>query len=400
MGRVTDVTNALGHFQYGYVNTSGRAAGQRDVPQRHRSEHVLQLLRQHRGPAAGDDPAPAGVARRFRSSITPTTGTIASWTTQADSDTAVVNTLGYDAADQLVSAVQSVGGSASNAYHYDPAGNRLAQVTSAGTSAGRFNSLNQLKAYTDSTTFTAVSAHTSAPLTSATVNALPADITFDTNFSAIWRITDLDWWCNFIKTPPAASNGANCSECQSKDQLPKNEAFNRAFSARSTALGTVEAFRGLILRQAQDDGFFYRTTNDAKWSDPSLPGIFLRRCGGPRPEWRPCLPTGRKLARRFPGRDGRSRPGRWNHPPAGSGYVRESSAHDTSRGPCRDGPSRRDNSCRHHKAGSGRRGSYTFNMDRHPELVEGSFTQRRGARNGERSKVPVFLPRCERRVVA
>ncbi len=105
----------------------------------------------------------------------------------------MVNTLGYDAADQLVSAVQSVGGSASNAYHYDPAGNRLAQVTSAGTSAGRFNSLNQLKAYTDSTTFTAVSAHTSAPLTSATVNALPADITFDTNFSAIWRITDLDW---------------------------------------------------------------------------------------------------------------------------------------------------------------------------------------------------------------
>jgi hypothetical protein len=34
-------------------------------------------------------------------------GTIATWTQQADSGTAIVNTLSYDAADQLTRAVQS-----------------------------------------------------------------------------------------------------------------------------------------------------------------------------------------------------------------------------------------------------------------------------------------------------
>jgi RHS repeat-associated protein len=110
-------------------------------------------------------------------------GTIATWTQQADSGTAIVNTLSYDGADQLTNAVQSGGGSASNAYHYDPAGNRLAEVTGSGTTSGQFNSLNQLTALGGGTSQT-VAGHTSAAVSSATVNALPAIITGGTNFSA------------------------------------------------------------------------------------------------------------------------------------------------------------------------------------------------------------------------
>lgn len=110
-------------------------------------------------------------------------GTIATWTQQADSSTAVVNTLGYDAADQLTSAVQSGGGSASNVYGYDPMGNRLSETTASGTTAGQFNNLNQLTAIGGTSSQT-VAGHTSAAVTSVNVNAVPATITSGTNFSA------------------------------------------------------------------------------------------------------------------------------------------------------------------------------------------------------------------------
>ena len=111
-------------------------------------------------------------------------GTIATWTQQADSSTAVVNTLTYDNADQLTSAVQSGGGTASNAYHYDPAGNRLAEVTGSGTTAGQFNNLNQLTGLSSSTTSQTVAGNTSAAVTNVVVNAVPATISNTTNFTA------------------------------------------------------------------------------------------------------------------------------------------------------------------------------------------------------------------------
>jgi len=93
-------------------------------------------------------------------------------------------TLSYDNADQLINAVQSGGGSASNAYNYDPAGNRLAETTGSGTIAGQFNDLNQLTRLSSSTTSQTVAGHTSAAITSATVNALSATISSSTNFTA------------------------------------------------------------------------------------------------------------------------------------------------------------------------------------------------------------------------
>jgi RHS repeat-associated protein len=70
------------------------------------------------------------------------------------------------------------------AHNYDPAGNRLAEVTGSGTTAGQFNTLNQLTGLSSSTTSTTVAGHASAAITSATINALSATITSGTNFSA------------------------------------------------------------------------------------------------------------------------------------------------------------------------------------------------------------------------
>jgi RHS repeat-associated protein len=111
-------------------------------------------------------------------------GTIATWTQQAGSGPAVVNTLSYDPADQLTNAVQSGGGTAHNAYQYDPAGNRLAEVTGSGTTAGQFNNLNQLTGYSGGAGSQTVAGHTSAPVSSVTVNAVPATVSSSTNFSA------------------------------------------------------------------------------------------------------------------------------------------------------------------------------------------------------------------------
>ena len=80
--------------------------------------------------------------------------TIATWTQQADSATAVVNSLTYDNADQLTHVSQDAGTTYSNIYGYDPAGNRLAETTASGTMGGQFNILNQLTAFGSATTQT------------------------------------------------------------------------------------------------------------------------------------------------------------------------------------------------------------------------------------------------------
>jgi YD repeat-containing protein len=114
-------------------------------------------------------------------------GTIATWEQQQDSDTPTQYALGYDGADQLVSAVQSNTSTSatvsSNAYSYDPAGNRLAETTLSGVTGGQFNNLNQLTGLS-STASQTVAGTTSAAVSGLTVDAVPATITTGTNFSA------------------------------------------------------------------------------------------------------------------------------------------------------------------------------------------------------------------------
>ena len=184
MGRVTGVNNPLGAFTYAYVDTTSRLSSV-TYPSGtslttsysyfgNTSDQRLQTIQNLKGSTE---------LSKFDYTYN-AVGTIATWTQQADSSTAVVNTLSYDNADQLTSDVQSGGASASNAYHYDPAGNRLAEVTGTGTTTGQFNNVNQLTALSTSATGQTVSGYTSAAVTNLTVNAVPATITGGTNFTA------------------------------------------------------------------------------------------------------------------------------------------------------------------------------------------------------------------------
>jgi RHS repeat-associated protein len=111
-------------------------------------------------------------------------GTIATWTQQADSGTAVVNTLAYDNADQLTKDDLTGGTTAHNYYNYDPAGNRLLETTASTSTAGQFNNLNQLKGLTGSPTSQTVTGHTSAAVSSVSIDAVTVTPTNGTNFTA------------------------------------------------------------------------------------------------------------------------------------------------------------------------------------------------------------------------
>ena len=184
MGRVTGQSNPLGAFTYAYVNTTSRLSSIA-----YPSDTGLSTSYSYFG-NTGDQRLQTIQNLKGSTELSKfdytynAVGTIATWTQQADSSTAVVNTLSYDNADQLTSDVQSGGATASNAYHYDPAGNRLAEVTGTGTTTGQFNNVNQLTALSASATGQTVSGYTSAAVTNLTVNAVPATITSGTNFSA------------------------------------------------------------------------------------------------------------------------------------------------------------------------------------------------------------------------
>jgi RHS repeat-associated protein len=183
LGRVTGVTNALGAFTYWYVDQTSRLSSviyptgtslsTSYAYYNNVGDQRLQTIQNLQGTTQ---------LSRFDYTYNPV-GTIATWTQQADSSTAIVNTLSYDDADQLTSAAQSGGGSASNGYNYDPAGNRLAETTGSGTTAGQFNNLNQLTSLSTSTTSQTVAGTTSANAT-VNINAVAASITNGTNFVA------------------------------------------------------------------------------------------------------------------------------------------------------------------------------------------------------------------------
>ena len=152
LGRVQNVTNLLGSFNYVYVNTTGRL-DHVDLPNGQKTQYAYfdnlgdQRLRQIKNL----DPSNA-VISQFDYTYSPV-GQISSWT-QANSGTANSRRydFGYDGADQLRSAnlIDTITGAAVNQYNYDydSAGNRTNTQVGSAISTSVANNLNQITSQT------------------------------------------------------------------------------------------------------------------------------------------------------------------------------------------------------------------------------------------------------------
>jgi RHS repeat-associated protein len=148
LGRTQTATNPLGTFTYSYVNTTGRI-DHVDIPGGQKIQYAYfdNLGDQRLKQIKNLNPS-GGLISQFDYLYNPV-GDITSWTVrQGGAATAATYTLGYDAADQLRSAMlkKVQGGTVLKQYDYDydAAGNRYTnQDGSTITSAG-FNNLNQL----------------------------------------------------------------------------------------------------------------------------------------------------------------------------------------------------------------------------------------------------------------
>ena len=153
LDRLSAMTNALGSFQYSYVDAMPRLAsesypnGQTNLYTYYNTlgdERLQQILHLYPNGA---------LLSSFGYAYNPV-GQITYWTSQLDTTPARFLAASYDAADQLTNAVLTDGVTtfSSYAYAYDPAGNRLQSQINGITELYSYNALNQLTATVPSQT--------------------------------------------------------------------------------------------------------------------------------------------------------------------------------------------------------------------------------------------------------
>jgi RHS repeat-associated protein len=148
LGRIQSVINPLGTFGYSYVNTTDRV-DHVDFPGGQKIQYTYfdnsgdQRLRRIKNLNPSN-----GITSQFDYSYN-SAADITSWTIrQGSAATASIYTLGYDAADQLRSAIlkKTQGGTVVKQYEYDydNAGNRYTYQAGSMITTSDFNTLNQL----------------------------------------------------------------------------------------------------------------------------------------------------------------------------------------------------------------------------------------------------------------
>jgi RHS repeat-associated protein len=153
LGRVTQVTNALGTFGYTPYNATNLIASisYPNGQAVNYSYYTSGVSNERLQTITNQGPGSSGTISKFTYGYSPA-GDITSWSQQADSNTPAGYAYGYDGTDELLSAVKtsSTGGAALDtyAYRYDAAGNRLGQQTAvSGTTfvtSSVYNDLNQV----------------------------------------------------------------------------------------------------------------------------------------------------------------------------------------------------------------------------------------------------------------
>jgi RHS repeat-associated protein len=155
--RVTSVTNALGTFKYSYDGSSLRETSQ-TCPNGQTTERSYDSNAQDRGLLRITHKAGITPISEFIYDHDISTGRISSWSQQLGPGGPSVFDFSYDAADQLISAAVSHGGSVVNtlSYSYDSAANRSSEQIDGTLASFVYNALNQLTSAAvsgDATTF-------------------------------------------------------------------------------------------------------------------------------------------------------------------------------------------------------------------------------------------------------
>ncbi len=142
LGRVTNVVNAFGSFNYDYDGATTRLLDA-SYPNGQSSHYTYydnfgdRRLQQitHQKPNAS-------IISSFTYAYNPF-GDITNWIQQLGAQSQTWN-IGYDAADQLLNVEQSGANAVNYAYTYDLAGNRLSETTNGVARSFSYNALNQL----------------------------------------------------------------------------------------------------------------------------------------------------------------------------------------------------------------------------------------------------------------
>jgi RHS repeat-associated protein len=150
LGRVTAVTNVLGAFNYAYVNATDRPASVLYPNGQRTDYHYYDNLGDQRLEEIKHT-LPANVPLSKFNYAYNQAGQITNWLQQAGTSQPDNHRFGYDAADQLLSSAVEVGGTLqkTNAYAYDPAGNRLLEQASGTNRLFTYNALNEITSLTD-----------------------------------------------------------------------------------------------------------------------------------------------------------------------------------------------------------------------------------------------------------
>lgn len=189
LGRVDQVTNPLGVFNYGYVGATGRIDhvnypnGQvtnygyypnTSAPPGNGDQRLQQI----------QNLRPGGANLSTFGYTYDAVGQIQSWSTKNDAAAALTSSFKYDAAGQLTEALVPSTASIikSYVYRYDKAGNRTSEQIDSGVTAATANNVNQVTAL--SPTGPIRFAGTLNEPSTVTVNGVAASVDAANNFSA------------------------------------------------------------------------------------------------------------------------------------------------------------------------------------------------------------------------
>jgi YD repeat-containing protein len=148
IGRTTQEVNALGTFTYAYEAVTARLASVTYPNGQSSAYSYFENVGDHRLQTIHHKYPNGSTLAKFDYTYD-AVGNIRTWRQQAD-QTAVVWTYGYDAADQLTSAVKKNDPQATvlqrYAYGYDPAGNRSSEQIDDAVTTASYDALNRLTA--------------------------------------------------------------------------------------------------------------------------------------------------------------------------------------------------------------------------------------------------------------